>query len=129
MADADTRAEEEVRGDQPRPPIIDVHAHYVPPAILRELERDGEAGSLPVARLGTKQKLVCSMMDLDARADWMREHGIGLQLLGPEMRFARYDLNALDGASWSRRFNELMRESSDQYGVYAVVATVPMQDG
>jgi aminocarboxymuconate-semialdehyde decarboxylase len=106
--------------------MVDIHAHYVPPEILGELERDGEVS---VARLHGDKKTAAPIADLDARADWMCQRDIGLQLLGPEMRFARYDLPSIEGASWSRRVNETMRESSQRYGVYAVIALVPMQDG
>jgi len=110
----------------PWPPIVDIHAHYLPPKIVDELQRDGKTGASP---LTIDVKTTARISDLDARADWIRERNIGLQLLGPEMRFARYDLRPSEGASWSRRVNEAMQESSQRYGVYAVIAMVPMQDG
>jgi aminocarboxymuconate-semialdehyde decarboxylase len=129
MANAGIEGQDRVGEERPRLPMVDIHAHYMPREILDKLQRDGKAGAVSVARLPGDMKAAAPIADLDARADWLRERDIGWQLLGPEMRFARYDLPPLEGATWSRRVNEAMLESSHRYGIYAVIAMVPMQDG
>jgi aminocarboxymuconate-semialdehyde decarboxylase len=129
MAKAAMEPQPRVTDDGPRLPMVDIHAHYVPPGILGELQREGKADAVPVKWLPHGRKAAAPIADLDVRADWLRQRGMRMQLLGPEMRFARYDLPPLDGACWSRRFNEAMRKASQQYGLYAIIAMVPMQDG
>ncbi len=110
--------------------IVDIHAHYMPPTLLREMERAGRIGPVPDLGLSDAKGISSiPVADLDARADWMRRHDIRLQMLGPEMRFALYDLPPSEGTTWARRMNQMMVGAASGYGLFAVLATLPMQDG
>ena len=100
---------------------VDVHAHYMPAGLA------AAAGSplSAVPQSGGGEPL----HDLSARADWMRKRGIAVQVLGPEMRIARYDAAADEAALWSRRVNEGMAEAARGSANFVALATVPMQDG
>lgn len=95
----------------------DVHAHYVSARVKTALESASHTPTLAM------------LTDLERRRDWMRERSLGWQVLGPEMRYARYDVPGSEGADWARRLNDATAEDLDGPSGFVALATVPLQDG
>jgi aminocarboxymuconate-semialdehyde decarboxylase len=121
-------------------PRIDIHCHYIPPALLEVIRIDGTAHSIEVLgdRGGTRisfaeraatQPLPEGMLDLDGRLQWMDTRGIDIQVLSPWIDFAAYVLDPDDGAWLARSLNELMAETvSARPDRFHAMATVPLQE-
>lgn len=99
---------------------VDVHAHYVPPQVVDELEREsGRYGINVVMHEPTCQK--CLLFDFglqvrpffqrllepaEKRIDWMRSIGLTRQILSVWTDIFGYALPAEKGAAWHRLLND-----------------------
>ncbi len=124
---------------------IDCHAHYVPPAVLERLRRDGgsfgvevgeETPQGPRLRLGQGRALARPILapatDLPRRRDTVRESRLDRQILSAWMDVVGYMLPVEQAVRWSRMLNDSMREAladGDREGLFRGTATVPLQDG
>ena len=124
---------------------IDCHAHYVPPAVLERLRKDGasfgvevgeETAQGPRLRLGEGRALARPILapatDLPKRVDTVRETRLDRQILSAWMDIVGYMLPVDKAVNWSRMLNESMREAladGDKDGLFRGTATVPLQDG
>lgn len=74
---------------EPHPGPIDIQTHYLPPAMLRALERrtepphlvDGDAGRVVVYGPGGAYPLLPEMTDIDRKLEHMDAAGIGMSVL------------------------------------------------
>lgn len=123
--------------------VLDVHAHYIPPSVFRELaDNPGKypgvellpAGDgkyrLKIGDAPPTRPVMPLLYDLDKRRQWMKEQRIDYQFNGGWLDMFGYDLPPEAGERWSRMLNEhlaaaVARESSWLGGL----ATVPLQDG
>ncbi|MFQ5827594.1 MAG: amidohydrolase family protein [Candidatus Methylomirabilia bacterium] len=123
---------------------IDVHAHYIPPRVLRELERNPTSYGVGVERQahggvrllfpgqGYTRPVLPALLDLERRVDELAKAEIHHQLLANWMDAVGYALPPDTGARWSRLYNESLAEALREpaaAGRFSGVATVPLQDG
>ena len=123
---------------------IDCHAHYVPPAVLERLRKDGpsfgvevgeETPAGPRLRLGGRplaRPILAPATDLPKRIDTVKETRLDRQILSAWMDIVGYMLPVEQAVNWSRMLNDAMREAladGDPDGLFRGTATVPLQDG
>ena len=123
-------------------PVVDVHAHAVPPDLLASLargrvrfpgvrvERSGDAYTVaytvafgdgaPTRPIGP------GLTDGARRQAWMAERGVDVQVLGGWLDVFGYELPAAEGADWARLLTEEIRTAAT--GGQIPLATVPLQD-
>lgn len=115
---------------------VDVHCHYIPPALIERIEADGGRHSIHVTEHGTvsfagraaTQTFPEGMMDLDRREAWMDAHDIDIQVLSAWMDFSAYVLPPEDGAWLARSLNELTAQAiAPRADRFSAMAAVPMQ--
>jgi aminocarboxymuconate-semialdehyde decarboxylase len=122
--------------------IVDVHAHYLSPQVIEELQRDAAAygcelrttdDGLPrIVFAGQALRPVGRpVRDLTERVERMARQGVERQVLSAWMEMYCYFLPPEVGARWCRLQNrtlaEDIREAGD--GRFAGMAIVPLQDG
>ena len=121
--------------------IIDIHAHALPQETLDSLA--DEARRFPNVHLhdiGGKPALSFAdgkptrpvnpkLRGLQPRLDFLTDEGIDRQMVGGWLDSFGYELEAEEGADWSRFLNEGMRAECSLLGALRPLATVPMQDG
>lgn len=125
-------------------PAIDVHAHYLPPRVLRELEHDPAPYGVGVERLpdggvrllfpghGYTRPVLPALLDLERRVADLAAAAVGHQVLANWMDAVGYALSPEAGARWSRLYNESLAETlqtSTAGGRFSGLATLPLQDG
>lgn len=122
---------------------IDVHAHFVPPALIAALEREGPRFGVRIeedeqggkrARFAddfrTYYAFFPGLTDLEARLAQQERMGIGLQVLSGWMDMVGYGLDPRHGQALSRLANEVMADLVGQHPERLLgMATVPLQDG
>jgi aminocarboxymuconate-semialdehyde decarboxylase len=120
---------------------IDVHAHFVPQALLDDVaarrhafpsvEATMDNGSLRVAFCGGEPKrgLMSAMSDVDRRRQWLSQQQLDRQIVGGWLDLFGYELPANEGADWSRLLNEHMLRAVKGIDAFVPLATVPMQSG
>jgi aminocarboxymuconate-semialdehyde decarboxylase len=96
--------------------IVDVHAHYCSPRVL------GDLGQV-------RTHLPSGVNELDRREEWMRDRGIELQLLGPELIYAHPRLSVRDAVKRSRLLNEATAKDVRGRHAFAPLAMVPLPSG
>jgi aminocarboxymuconate-semialdehyde decarboxylase len=115
---------------------IDLHCHFIPPALLDRIASDGGAHSITVtddervsfAGKRSTQKFPPGMRDLTDRLQRMDALGVDLQIISAWMDFAALELAAADGAWLARSLNELTIEAIAPHGDrFRAMAAVPLQ--
>jgi aminocarboxymuconate-semialdehyde decarboxylase len=115
---------------------IDLHCHFVPPALLERTQTEGARHSIHLRDDGTVSfagrdatlPMPEGMLDLDERLRWMDDQGIDVQILSAWMDFSAYVLDPEDGAWLARALNELTREAiADHADRFRAMAAVPLQ--
>lgn len=121
--------------------IIDTHAHYLPQASIDALTSqartfpnveaapDGSSVRFSFAGSEPTRPVMGKLRELDERLTWMDERGLELQLCGGWLDAFGYQLDAAEGADWSRFLNETMLDAAKATERVLPLATVPMQDG
>lgn len=120
--------------------VVDVHAHVVPPSLLRELEggsaegfsaeRTDEGWVVTVPGAGPTRPIRARMTEIGPRREWMSRTGITDQVLSPWMDVQSGDLSPRASRDWTRRLNDAMAETAAEMGGGTrVLATVPAHDG
>ena len=114
----------------------DLHCHFIPPALLERIDRDGGAhgirrtndGTVSFAGRDSTQKIPDGMLDLDERLRWMDREGIETQVLSAWMDFSAYVLPPEAGAWLARCLNELTMEALEgRTDRFRAMAAVPLQ--
>jgi aminocarboxymuconate-semialdehyde decarboxylase len=115
---------------------IDLHCHFIPPALLDRIASDGGAHSVTItdgervsfAGKRSTQRWPRGMRDLTDRLKRMDEQGVDLQIISAWMDFAAYELEAEDGAWLAHSLNELTIETIAPHGDrFRAMAAVPLQ--
>ena len=120
--------------------IIDVHAHFVPTAMLEALagkrlfpsvETTGDKSALRLSFAGQEPTRPVSpkLSDLGARQKWLSEQRIDHQVVGGWLDMFGYELPPDEGADWCRFMNEHLLAGAKQLASLAPLATVPLQSG
>ncbi|MGH2774931.1 MAG: amidohydrolase family protein [Actinomycetota bacterium] len=115
---------------------IDLHCHFIPPALLDRIAGDGGAHSITITDDGrvsfagkrSTQRWPRGMRDLTDRLERMDAQGVHLQIISAWMDFAALELSAEDGAWLARCLNELTIEAIASHGNrFRAMAAVPLQ--
>jgi aminocarboxymuconate-semialdehyde decarboxylase len=121
--------------------VIDIHAHFTPPAWLDELRRNGaeygcavreDSAGHTTVQLGDENPapVLPRLLDLPARLRAMEERRLDRQVLSVSMGLVGYHLGERHAQALSRLFNETVADTAKQFGGRLIpVATVPMQSG
>ena len=123
------------------PSTVDMHAHYMSPALLDEAARNGPHYGVRLERNADGNARISfnggpllrpffhQLCDLAHRLPEMDATGIGLQIVSTWTDMAGDDLPPLQGARWARLQNETMATDIKAYpGRFAAMGTLPMQD-
>lgn len=118
---------------------IDLHCHFIPPALVDRLRSDGGAHNITVTERDGKQSVNFAgrdatqsfpngLLDLEDRLRWMDSAGVDVQVLSSWMDFSAYVLDPEDGAWLARTQNELTVEAiAHRPDRFRAMATVPLQ--
>jgi aminocarboxymuconate-semialdehyde decarboxylase len=114
---------------------IDLHCHFIPPALIDRIEAEGPSHNVSVGSDGRvsfagrdqTQRLPAGMLDLDDREAWMDAQGVDVQVLSAWMDFSAYVLDPEDGLWLARSLNELTAEAIAGRDRYRAMAAVPLQ--
>lgn len=117
----------------------DIHAHFVPPSLIKALRRGPVLGGIElhhedgvdwiVHPTGPRQPLGDELYELDARIARMDRMGIDVAVVSVSPTLLNYSLEPAAARDWARQVNEdlarLVRESG---GRVVGAAHLPMQD-
>jgi aminocarboxymuconate-semialdehyde decarboxylase len=120
--------------------VVDVHAHYVAPALRDEIERGAYAPHLQLTQTasgtccqfptGPSRPFFERMLDLDARLRRMDELGVDVQVLSTWVDLLGYDLPAEVAEAYHRQVNEgLARAVEARPDRFRFLASVPLPWG
>ena len=121
--------------------IIDTHAHILPQSTLDELNK--QTKKFPSIELLTKddkfqlsfnqkaptRPIMPKLRSIEARNQFLVQNRIDLQLSGGWLDSFGYEVNAEEGAEWSRFLNEGMISECEKNNIVIPLATVPLQSG
>lgn len=122
---------------------IDVHAHYVPKAILETLERGGSRYGVKVVQdepscrqclrfehgLQVRPFFPRLLEEPAARIDWMRSAGLERQILSIWADIFGYGLAPEQGAAWHALLNDSLAAFCGRHaGDFSWLASGPLQD-
>lgn len=119
--------------------IVDVHVHYIAPAVFESLRRGGAGAGvrllpgdgirLQVGDEAPTRPLLPALYTLDLHTKFFADRGIDRAVFGPLMDVAGYALPPAAGAAWSRMQNEALAAAlAGLPGAHRGLATVPLQD-
>ena len=123
-----------------RTPVIDFHAHLIPPRLVQTLRRDGAAYGVelggpveaPTIRLEGStwtKPIPLPLTRITERISTLDRQGIDLQVMAPWIDFSGYTMPVAQGERFSRLQNETIAEVvAEHTGRLLGAATVPMQD-
>ncbi len=115
---------------------VDVHCHFIPPALPERIRGEGASHSIHLTSDGrvsfagrdATQSFPDGMLDLDERLEWMDVQEVDVQVLSAWMDFSAYVLDPEDGAWLARSLNELTREAiAGRSDRFRAMAAVPLQ--
>lgn len=121
--------------------IIDIHAHALPQQTLEALrvasaqfpgvELRESDGKFQLSFAGNKatRPIMPGLRNTQPRLDWLSERNIDVQLVGGWLDGFGYELEAEEGADWSRFQNEHLMSVCAGSDALIPLATVPMQSG
>ena len=120
---------------------IDIHAHYVPRALLDDLvgkrhafssvKTTADKGAIRVAfnQEEPKRPVIPAMSDAALRRHWLEEQSIDKQVVAGWVDLFGNSLTPAEGADWARFLNEHMLKGIKEVERFVPLATVPMQSG
>jgi aminocarboxymuconate-semialdehyde decarboxylase len=119
---------------------VDVHAHGIPHAVLKEIRDHGDRyGGMsamhtdqgPVVTMPGGKKLrplAAKMLDFDERVRWLDEHQLRAQVVSPWLDLQGYELGA-KAADWSKVLNDALAEAcAGSNGRLVALGTLPFGD-
>lgn len=120
---------------------IDIHHHYVPPAVIEEAKKHGAALGVEISQDkdgeigmafagGPAHMLNPDLMEVDERRFGMMERGkITVAAAAPNTTSLGYRLDGARGDSWCRLYNEGFRDLVARHpGRFSPLAAAPLQD-
>jgi aminocarboxymuconate-semialdehyde decarboxylase len=115
---------------------VDLHCHFIPPALLQRISDEGPLhgvrltgdGKVEFAGRSATQLMPDGMLDLEERVAWMDAQEVDVQVLSAWIDFSAYALDPADGAWLARSLNELTMEAiGDRSDRFRAMAAVPLQ--
>lgn len=120
---------------------IDTHAHFLPQSTIDALtsgsrefpgvttQPQGDSVRFSFAGSDPTRPVMGKLRETEQRLQWMDERDLDLQLCGGWLDAFGYQLEAQEGADWSRFLNETMMAAAQATERVLPLASVPMQDG
>ncbi|HYC45391.1 MAG TPA: amidohydrolase family protein [Burkholderiales bacterium] len=124
-----------------KPIVIDIHAHFTPKLVFErfdahaskfpgvKLKPEGKSYTLQFPGTDPTRPVMPRLSDLEDRRGWMDKNEIDHQMLGGWLDSFGYELEAREGAAWSRFLNDCMWDALKTEQRFTPLATVPLQDG
>jgi aminocarboxymuconate-semialdehyde decarboxylase len=119
-------------------PVIDVHAHIVPPGLTREADpADGwrphiywQDGQQVIEFAGKEiRSAIREFVNIEGILEEQERAGVDRVLLAPWVSIVRYDLPSEAALEYSMAFNQELAELSEVYADrMSALGTVPLQD-
>ena len=115
--------------------MIDVHAHYLPPALLTNRRADDvgvgfdESERRLVFPTGPSRPLPAPLLDLVGRRASIEGRGITLQVLSPWLDVAGDDLDPARAVGWTAAMNDATAADIAGDDAFAAFAALPVTDG
>ena len=115
--------------------MIDMHAHYLSPSVLRKASAgSGPVGLAPDGRSflfpsGPSRPVPPPLCDLADRLRWMDERAIERQILAPWMDITGDDLPPDAAAAWCRTMNDSCAADIGDEPRFGALAALPVVDG
>ncbi|MGH3025913.1 MAG: amidohydrolase family protein, partial [Gaiellaceae bacterium] len=120
--------------------IVDIHAHFVPYALLDALaakrlfpsvQTTGGPEALRLSFAGNAPTRPVSprLADVGQRQQWLTDQRIDHQVVGGWLDMVGYELPPDEGADWCRFMNEQLLSAAAGLPSLAPLATVPLQSG
>ena len=121
-------------------PVIDTHAHIVPPEMLKALRKNSDGYGVtftgdekkPIVQLAGSnyiRPLPMFLTHLDHRIETMDRQGVDMQILAGWVDFSAYTMPLNLGIKFSELQNEAIAAVvADNPGRYVGAANVPLQD-
>jgi aminocarboxymuconate-semialdehyde decarboxylase len=119
---------------------VDIHHHYVPPEVIAEARRHGQALGVEVFEDkdgtirfsfggGPRYPLVQGLTDVEPRLEMMAKGKIAQAALDPSTQLLGYGLKGERAESWCRVYNQCVKEFVDKYpDRFTAMAAVPIQE-
>ncbi|MDH3399294.1 MAG: amidohydrolase family protein [Acidimicrobiia bacterium] len=117
----------------------DVHAHCIPPDVLKTLESQGDHFGMEIVGDGDRRLVVVAgrvttgpiradLVDVDRRLATMDRTKVDVQMISAFIDLTAYALDAATGARFSRMYNEgLAGLAGEHPGRFLPLCTVPLQ--
>jgi aminocarboxymuconate-semialdehyde decarboxylase len=121
------------------PPVIDVHAHVVPPALIAdlvagrlrfphvELRPHGDTHTVSFNGGTPTRPVAAGLTDLSKRLAWMAEQGVDRQVVGGWLDIFGYDLDEAEGTEWAQELTEAVAGFAAADPHFIALGTVPLQ--
>jgi aminocarboxymuconate-semialdehyde decarboxylase len=121
-------------------PVIDIHAHFVAPALIAEAARHGQHYQVRVERDDAGERVVLpgeirlrpflpELCDLACRLPTLEADGIERQVLSTWTEMAGDLLPVPEGVRWARLQNETLADAARwRPDTFEAMGTLPMQD-
>ncbi|MEV6896595.1 amidohydrolase family protein [Amycolatopsis sp. NPDC051372] len=121
-------------------PVLDTHAHIVPPSLLAALEKAPACGFsarrtekgwvVDVPGMGETRPIGARMNETGPRAGWRAQTGVATQVISPWMDIQSAFLEPPAARDWARTVNDAMAESvAELGGGTTALASVATDDG
>ena len=118
---------------------IDIHHHCVPPGLLEEVKRHGNAlgaevektkeGRTTLSIAGERFFVPPDLSGLEPRVSMMDKAKVAIAALEPQTSYLGYSLDAERGEAWCKLYNQCLHDLVRQYpDRFVALAAVPMQD-
>lgn len=115
---------------------VDLHCHFIPPALVDLIGVEGAShavypnddGTVSFAGRAATQPFPPGMVDLERRVAWMDAQDVDVQILSAWMDFSAYVLEPEDGRWLARSLNELTAGAIEgRADRFRAMAAVPLQ--
>ena len=119
---------------------IDMHHHYLPPALVEEAKRHGSTLGIEVGETSDHRAtfaiagasaytLQTDLLGVEQRLSMMDDGKIAIAALEPHTASLAYGLEGQHGETWCRLYNEGIRDLTHQHpDRFCGLAAVPLQD-
>lgn len=114
---------------------IDVHAHYLPPSLIRDAQEDfpgvsvvEEDGKVRLGKAGQERAFPPALASLDDISAWMDQTRIDGAVLSGWGEIFLHDPVRADAGAWHQRMNERLLEDLDGHDRFVGAPSLPLED-
>ena len=121
--------------------IIDTHAHYLPQAMLEDLNnrrnmfpnidcmKEDEIWKLGFAAGPLTRPILPKLRQADTRVEWMNKQRIDIMVCGGWLDSFGYEISDDEGKNWSLFINDHLLKACSETDRFVPLCSVPMQNG